>query len=107
MGVEDGAAILGMVLRADVPAVVAQLDDLGESALGIHASDGHTRLLEALAVLVVELKAVAVALLDVRHTVCLCNLRARFHTASVCAQAHRAAHVGDRLLVLHQVDDVV
>ena len=63
--------------------------------------------LKLLAVLVVELKAVAVALLDVGLAIGLGNLGARLDAAGIGAQAHRAAQVGDRLLVLHQVDDVV
>ena len=105
--VEDGAGVLGVVLRADVPALVGQLNHLGQAALGVHARDGHARCLKALAVLVVELEAVAVTLLDVGHAIGIGNFRASLDTAGISAQTHRAAHVGDRLLVLHEVDDIV
>ena len=107
VGIEDGAGVLGVVLGADVPAVARQLDDLGQAALRVHARDGHARLLKALAVLVVELKAVSVALLDVGDAIGLSNLGARLDVAGVSAQSHRAPHVGDRLLILHQVDDIM
>ena len=107
MGVEDGAGVLGVVLRADVPAVVGQLEDLGQATLGVHAGNSHARRLELLAILVVELEAVAVTLLNVGHAIGLCNFCARFDAAGIGAQSHRAAQVGDGLLILHQVDDVV
>ena len=107
MRVQDGAAVLGVVLRADVPSLVGEFDNLGESAFGVHTGNRHASRLKLLAVLVVEFKAVAVTLLNVGHTISLCNLRARFHTAGIGAQTHRSTHVGYRLLVLHEVDDVV
>ena len=96
-----------MVLRTDVPALVRQLDDLGQAALGVHASNGHARSLKALAVLVVELEAVAMTLLDVDLAIGLGNFRARLDTTGIGTQAHRATQVGHRLLVLHEVDDVI
>ena len=96
-----------MVLRADVPAVAREFNDLGQATLGVHSRDGHARVLKALAVLVVELEAVTVPLLDVGLSISLSNFCARLHAAGIGTQAHRTAQVGHRLLVLHQVDNVV
>ena len=96
-----------MVLRADVPALALQLDHLGQAALGVDTGNNHASVLKLLAVLVVELKAVAMALLDVGHAIGFGDLGARLDGAGIGAQSHRAAQVGHRLLVLHQVDDVV
>ena len=96
-----------MVLGADVPGVTRQLDDLGQAALGVNTSNFHASCLKTLTVLVVELKAVTVALLDVEHTIGFGDLGVGLDAAGIGAQAHRAAQVGDRLLVLHQVDDVM
>ena len=47
------------------------------------------------------------ALLDVELSIGLCNFCAILQVTGISAQAHRAAQVGDALLLLHQVDDVV
>ena len=90
MGVEDRARVLGVVLRADVPAVVRQFNDLGKATLRVYTSNCHASLLKALAVLIVELKAVAVAFLDIGLTIGLGHLGARLHAAGIATQAHRA-----------------
>ena len=107
MRIEDGAGVLGVVLGTDVPAMAGEFNDLGQAALGVHTGDGHASVLKTLAILVVELEAVTVTLFDVGLSIGFCNLRARFDGAGIRAKSHRAAHVGDGLLVLHEVDDVV
>ena len=68
MGVEDRAGVLGVVLCADIPAAVGQLNDLGEATLGVHTSNSHARVLKTLAILIVELEAVTMTLFNVRLT---------------------------------------
>ena len=76
-------------------------------SLGVLAHATHARLLELLAEFLVELEAVTMTLLDVQFSICLCNFRARKQTASISAQSHSATHVGDALLLFHQVDDIM
>ena len=74
MRVQHGAAVLGMVLRTDVPTLASEFHYLGKATLGIHAGNRHARLFKLLAILVVEFKAVAVTLLNVGYTIGFCNL---------------------------------
>ena len=95
----------GMALHPEEPRVVFQLDDLDQAALGIPATDRHAGLLEARHVVVVDLKAVAVALGDDLLAVCLPRERAGLEFALVGAEAHRAALEDDMALFVHQRDD--
>ena len=54
-----------MILHADEPAQATHLDGLNEARVGVLAHALHAGSLEAVLVFVVELEAVAVALLDV------------------------------------------
>ena len=54
-----------MILCADVPAELRDLDDLDQAGVGVLANALHARFLEAGAVVAVELEAVAVTLADV------------------------------------------
>ncbi len=61
MRIEGFALQLGVELHADVPWVVFQFDDFGEFAVGGHAGEDKACGLQLVAVLDVNLVAVAVA----------------------------------------------
>ena len=84
-----------------------QLDDLDEVLGREHARDAQAGGLEPRAQVVVDLVAVAVALVDERLAVGLVRVRAGAQLDGLGAQAHRAAHVLDVLLLGEQVDDRV
>src|SRR5712664_3110376 len=62
VGAVRSRAELRVELARDEPRMVGQLDDLHQSTIGRHPAEHHPRLAERFAVLVVELEAVAVAL---------------------------------------------
>ena len=63
-GVEGARLQLGVILHADEPRVAFELDRLGQEAVGRHAGEADAVLLEPVAVVDVDLVAVAVALGD-------------------------------------------
>lgn len=62
-----------MILSADEPAVVRKFDNLHKMGRGILSDTLHTGSLEACAVIVVELEAVAVTLAHFSSSVGLCG----------------------------------
>ncbi len=84
-----------------------QLDDLDQPAVGRLAGQHHAGRLERLAVAVVDLEAVAMALVDDLLAVDRGRLRAGRQLGRVEAEAHRAALVLHVALVGHEVDDRV
>ena len=116
VGLADAAPVLGVELNPDEPRVrqlrrpvtvrLRQLDDFDEVTVRVHAREHEACLAEPVAEVVVDLVAVAVALLDGgRPGVDLLRQRALAEGARVGAQAHGAALVGDRLLLGHHRDD--
>ena len=95
---------LGVELRGAEPRVVVELDDLDQVLGGEHARDAQAGGLEPRAQVVVDLVAVAVALVDERLAVGLVCARAAAQLDRLGAQAHRAAHVLDVLLLGQQRD---
>ena len=99
--------ILGVELRADVPALVRYLYYLDEVCGGVDTHALHTRLFVFVKVGVIELIAVAVSFLNQRHlAIGLVSTAVFCQFALVGTQSHGAAHLGDALLLLHDVDDV-
>src|SRR5215207_8802122 len=98
---------LRVVLRRDEERMVGQLDDLDEALVGCGARHDQARRLEPAAQEVVDLVAMAVALVDDRLAVDLARLRVGVQLHRVGPEPHRAAHVGDLLLLGQQVDDRV
>ena len=92
-------------LSAHEPGVRGDLHDLHQMAVGRQARQQHARRLHLLTVVVVELKAVAVALGDLRRAVQLPAAGALRQNAGILAKAHGAALVRHVHLVGHQVDD--
>ena len=96
---------LGMVLHADHERVAADFAGLDELAVGGEAGGDEAGLLEALAVGVVQLEAVAVSLHDLAFGVGLLGQGARLRAAGVAAEAHGAALVRYGLLLGHDMHD--
>ena len=84
--------------------MVGQLDDLDQALVGRGAARDQALVLEPAAQLVVDLVAVAVALVDHGLAVDLARPGALVELHRVGAEAHRPAHVGDLLLLGQQVD---
>ncbi len=91
-------------LGADPERVAAQLDELDQPIVGRGARAPELGLVEARPVARVELVAVTVALRHDRGAVGLGDLGALGELGDVGAETHRAAHVGDAALGVHQVD---
>src|SRR5688500_11983720 len=89
-----------MELDSDEPGMVGPLDDLWQLAVGRHARKDKSALFERLAIMDVDLVAMAVALADVGRPILLGDLAVMAQFCSVGAQSHRAAHVGVRATFL-------
>jgi hypothetical protein len=96
-----------VVLRRDEERVVVDLDDLDQPLVRRRTRADEARGLEPPAQEVVDLVAVAMALIDDRFAVDLARPRVRMQLDRVGAQAHGATHVGDLLLLGQKVDDRV
>src|ERR1035441_7735563 len=100
-------AELRMELRADEERMVSQLDDLDEPAVGRGAREHDTGSGERVAIVVVEVEAVAVALGNRRRAGRFGCDRSGRELARIHAQAHGAALLLDVTLLGEQVDDGV
>ena len=96
---------LRMGLRGEEVRMIRQLEHLDDAAVRRHAAQAHTGVCQRGAVVVVDLVAVAVALVDERLAIELKGAGIRVQTAGVRAEAERTADVQNALLVGHQVDD--
>src|SRR5207245_9598635 len=81
--------------RRDEPRVARQLDDLHQAPVGRYTAEHHPGLAERFAVLVVELEAVTVALVNDLFAISLVRERPRDELAWIQTQAHRRAHLVD------------
>ena len=102
-----GTGILGMELGADEPTVAGDFDNLHQVALGIHANALHAVFLVFVFIKVIELISVAMAFADLWRAVDLGHTAAFTQVAVVGTQSHGATQVGNGLLLLHHVDDIV
>jgi hypothetical protein len=100
---------LGVRLGRDEEGVrrARQLDELDEPLVGRGARAHEPRLLEPLAVLVVDLVPVTVPFVHDVLAVRSVHDRAGRELRRVRAEAHRAAEVDDVALLVHEVDDRV
>ena len=96
-----------MELGTQVEVTARNLDSLDQAAVRAGACNDQALFLKLGAELVVELIAVAMALVDVQCAVALGHPGARGDGAGVLAQAHRATLRLDTLLIRHQVNDVM
>src|SRR5216684_2611984 len=95
---------LGMVLHADEPGMVGDLDDFRQLAVRRHAGEAQTRLLELAHVVDVDLVAVAMALADLRRAaVDLADAAAAREHRLVGAEPHGAAEIAAGLTLLQHV----
>ena len=85
----------------------AELYRLDEPRVRVLPSTNHTSCFVSLAILAVELEAMAVTLTDEVRAIGGSNLRSWAQYAVVASEAHRASEVGDALLLFHKVDDLV
>ena len=98
---------LRVELGAHEPGVVRQLHDLHQPLVGREARQHQAGLLHLGAVIVIELKAVAVTLGDLHRAVEAAAAAALLQHAGVLAKAHGAALFRHVHLVGHQSDDRV
>ena len=104
---QHGTLIFGVELCTDVPLHARNLHNLHEVAFGVASHALHAGTLKLLLEVIVELVAVAMALLDVLLIIYIEHARALLQHTLVCAQTHCSAHIRDVLLLFHDVDDVV
>src|SRR6185295_12643479 len=95
---------LRVELAADEIGVLRQLDHLHQAAVGRRARDEHAVAGQRLAVVVVDLVAMAVPLADLGGAVRGGGLRTRGEHARIRAEAHRRALLGHAPLFWHQID---
>ena len=100
--------ILGVELRTDVPALLRNLHDLHQVGGRINTHALHTLGLVLLLIFVVELIAVTVALANqCLVAIGLVDLAALHQLTLIGTQTHGTAHLRNRFLLFHDVDDVV
>src|SRR5690348_18447353 len=93
-----------MVLHADEPGMLGNLDDLGQLAIGRHAGEAQSRILELALVVDVDLVTVAVALADLRGAaIDLADPAAARQHRRIGAEPHRAAEIAAGLALLQRV----
>src|SRR3712207_5306583 len=98
---------LGVELDAHMEAVLIVLDCLHDHIVGGGSTDGQSSFSQGLAILIVELKSVAMTLLDQILAIGLLEHRAVLNLAGVSAQTHGAALADNMHLLFHQIDDIV
>src|SRR6266550_1238791 len=96
---------LRVELTADIPRMRLKLHHLDQRSVGRKAAQVQSVLDELVAVLVVDLVAMAMPLADLRLAIDRGGLRSWSEPAGVRAEAHGTAHVSDVLLVFHQGND--
>ena len=96
----------GVVLHADIEVAVAQLNGFDKSAVGRESRERQTRACDLLAVVVVELIAVAVAFADFPFAVRAEHCRVFLNNAGIRAETQSAALVDLVVLPGHKVDYV-
>src|SRR3954469_3729684 len=93
MRLERPALQLGMELDADEPRMVGTFDDLGQLVVGRHAGEDQPRSLQRVAIMDVDLVAVAMPLADPVLAVDRTHHAVAVELGLVGAEAHRAAKV--------------
>src|SRR6478736_3234071 len=100
-------AEFGMELAGKKPWVTLDLDELNQSAVRRRARDDEAPLLHRLAVVHVELVAVAVPFEDFRAPVDLVSQSVPAEHGGARSQPHRSALLGDVSLILENADNRV
>ena len=107
MGAVRAALELGVELRTQMEVAAGNFHGLHKVAIGAGAGNDKALLLKLGAERIVELIAVAVALINFGRAVAFGHLGAGGDGAGVLAQPHRAALGLNALLVGHQINDIV
>src|SRR5450759_2372142 len=105
MGARRARLKLGVELAANEPRMRLQLHHLDERSIRRKTAQVESVLDELIAVLVIDLVAMPMALADLWRAIDRGGLRSSSESARIRPETHRAAHVGDVLLVFHQRDD--
>src|SRR5438270_6874539 len=90
---EWAAFQLGMELDADEPRMVGAFDDFGQAIVGAHSGEQQPAALERLAIMDVDLVAMAMALADVGHAVERCDTAVASENGGIGAQPHGSAEI--------------
>ena len=101
MWIEHGATVFGMILCADKPFESGHFYNLDKVGFGVFAHALHAVGFKHLAILVVELEAVAMALAHIECALSLCRDATLGEVALIGSKAHCSAKVADALLLLH------
>ena len=94
-----------MELGADEPFLIGQFHHFNQIALRVASHTLHAVLLKIVEVLIVELIAMTVTLLNVCLTINGTGFATFSQSTIVGSQSHRSSHTRDVLLLFHQVDD--
>ena len=100
-------AVFGMELGTDKPLQCGNLNNFHQVRFGVYTHTLHTCCFVGILEAVVELVAVTVTFLDMLGTICLVCLAAFLQNSFVGTQTHGSTHIGDGLLLFHDVDDIV
>src|SRR5208283_4075626 len=99
-----GAALqLGVILHADEPGMIGNLNRLGEGAVRRGSGEDHALLFQPRAIGVVDLVAMAMALRNIEPAVNLSDARSFPQPRRIGAEPHRAAHVAARAPLLELI----
>src|SRR4051794_5394585 len=98
---------LGMELAAQIPRMVRDLTDLDVRIVGRLAGDFQSRRLQPLLVFTIEFVAVAMALVDLAHSVGLVGHAALGQPAGPASEPHGAAQLVDSLQFAEFENDAV
>ena len=93
-----------MELRSDHEWMVLEFADLDELSIRREAAGNDAHALQELPIGVVELVAMAVALLDLVYSVRLAGARAGYQAAGIAPQPHRSALLGYAFLLGKEAD---
>ena len=107
VGIQHGTVVLGVVLYTDIPGERRNFDHFDEMGIGVLSHALHSGRFKLGTVVTIKLETVTVTLFDVGLAIRLCYLGAFFQHTVIFTQAHGSAHIGNTLLTLHQVDDIV
>ena len=107
MRIKHRAAILRMILRAHIPLERWDFHHFHQMGFRVFAHTHHAGCLKLSAEFFVKFVAMAMTLRDIGTSVCFSNFRATLQMAGITAQTHCATHIGDTLLLLHQVNHII
>ena len=107
MRMQHRRLVLWVELRTDVPFERRNLYYLNQVALRVASHAHHAIALKLLLKVVVELITMTVTFLYVLLIIYIEHARALLQVTLVCAKTHGATHVGDVLLLLHDVNDIM